>query len=562
MIRRPVLSRSVALVALILSTQASLAQSAVTDPLTASNEVFLGQTGDTNVLTVTQTGSGHLVGANSDGLRLNQLGDRNEVGILQVGAGNGVGRMSMIGQPGGLTGLIGTASGLFQRGDDNFLDIIQRSRRDAMGSQIGAIDQSARSQGSLIPSGAKANQATIRQIGGEYLPLVSDRGESTGEARHEIREISQVHIPTALNVAPNSIEAQQTGERQEAGQLRQSGAGNSLILRQSGLANGLRLSAQTGEDNRSTILLMGERNTLGNAEQDGLSNEIGLRLDGTGNFVDQAVQAGLGGLGGGRDNSITVSIVGNDNGGEGTGGYRALSAQETVAGAYASSLEQYGDGNALTLTIGSDALGRADGNYFSSAQRGFDNSAYSLMTGDGNEFALSQDGDGNQLEIVQTSTAIRATGDSERAGNIALLQQNGTANRADIKQSGAGNRVEMEVRGKRNQLAATQTGIGNRMDVKIVGNDNLRPLAPGALPAARSDPLAGTLTQDGMNLQVSFDLSGDSSVVSALQKGTGNVATGFIGGVGNWTAVRQSGEGHMIVSRQFGVSNSLFVQQQ
>ncbi|KTQ96431.1 hypothetical protein NS226_07550 [Aureimonas ureilytica] len=562
MSRHLVLLGSVGLVATLVSTHPSLAQSAASETGTASNEVFLGQTGDTNTVTITQTGSGHLVGGNSDTLQLNQLGDRNTVTILQVGADSGIGRRNMIGQPGGLTGLVGTATGLFQRGDNNGLDIIQRSRRDAEGSQIGAIEQNAPSRSGLMPADGSANRATIRQTGGEYLPLSSDRGDSTGVARHVIREISQTYRPMAINVAPNTIDVSQTGERQEVGQLRQAGTGNSLTLTQEGLANSLRISKQIGENNLSSIRLTGQSNTLGNAEQDGVSNRVSLRVDGSGNFIDQTVQAGLGGVGEGRGNVITASIVGDDNGGEGTGGYRALSAQETVAGAFASSLEQYGDGNALSLTIGAEGIGRADGNYFSSAQRGSDNAAYGLMTGDGNEFALSQDGDGNQLDITQASSVIRSTGDSTRAGNTAHLQQIGDNNLADLKQSGAGNRLDMEIGGDRNLLATSQTGSGHRIDLRIEGSDNLRPEPRAGRLPTRGDALVRSIVQEGIGHVASLDITGDENVALMRQTGTRNIVSGAIKGTANTANTSQTGANQVTIFRQFGDLNYLNVRQQ
>ncbi|ALN74646.1 hypothetical protein [Aureimonas sp. AU20] len=562
MSRQLALWGSVCLLASLASACAAFAQSAATDTGTASNEVFLGQTGDTNILTVTQTGSGHLVGGNGETLRLNQLGNLNKVDIFQVGADNGIGRENMIGQPGGLTGIVGTATGLFQHGDSNFLDIIQRSHRNTEGSQIGAIDQRAQSASGLIPSDGSANRAVIRQTGGAFLPLVSDRGESTGAARHVIREISQVHRPTRSNAAPNSLEVSQTGERQEAGQLRQSGVGNNLTLTQEGLANSLRLGEQTGENNKATIVSMGERNTLGNAEQHGTSDQMSLRLDGTGNFIDQVVQAGLGSQGEGRGNSVFVSVMGNDNGGEGIGGYSAVSSQSAVSGAFASSLEQFGEGNTLSLTIGSDGSGRADGNFFSFVQRGLDNAAYALLTGDGNEFASSQQGDGNRLDIVQASSAIRATGDNQRAGNTALLQQTGDANLADIRQAGAGNGLDMTVIGDRNLLAVSQTGSANRADVRIVGNDNLRPAPRGGRLPSTTDALVKTILQDGTGHRASLDLVGNDNVVSVLQRGAQDIANGIVRGDGNLATVRQEGEKQTLNFIQMGESQSLFVHQQ
>lgn len=538
------------------------AAGAVSPVLAQSNEVYLGQVGDTNKLTVDQVGEGNTVGGTADALRLNQLGNSNIATLRQVGEANGIGGLDMKGRPGFLTGLMGSTSGLTQRGNQNLLEIDQRSWRGPDGSLIGAIEQRA----GEMPAGIISNRATIRQIGGFLAQGSGEKSPSSGPARHTIREILQISVPVrdldATATGTNTIDATQLGLDQQIGQLRQSGAGNGTDIVQSGTANALRLLDQTGGANSLRLRMAGERNTLGNAEQDGLSNRMDLRLDGTGNFVDQTIQAGLAGLAGGRLNTITVSVVGNDNGGDGTGGYRAVSAQSTVDGAYASSLEQYGEGNALTLTIGSDEIGRADGNYFSAAQRGFDNTASSLMTGDGNEFALSQDGDGNWLDITQASTAIRVAGDSTRVGNTARLRQFGDKNRAELRQSGADNRLEMDIRGDRNGLVSSQSGTGNLIDVRIVGDDNLRPLTNGVLLAARSDPLAGKIKQDGTGHQAFVDIAGNLNVISVLQTGTRNIASAVIRGSGNWAGIRQTGLQQTAIFRQIGGFNSLFIRQE
>lgn len=527
-----------------------------------SNEVYLGQVGDTNKLTVDQVGESNTVGGLTDDLRLNQLGNDNLATLRQVGVQNGVGGVNMTGRPGFLTGLLGSTSGLFQRGNQNVLDIEQRSWRNSGGSLIGAIEQRADS----LPAGIISNRTRVRQIGGALANGSDDKAPSSGPGNHTIREILQIVVPSTdvsiLGVGTNQIDVDQLGLSQQIGQLRQRGAANRIEILQDGTANALRLVNQDGDANGVRLRMVGERNSLGNAEQRGVSNRVSLRVDGSGNFVDQAVQGGLGGVGAGRGNVITASIVGDDNGGEGTGGYRALSAQGTVAGAFASSLEQYGEGNALSLTIGAEGIGRTDGNYFSSAQRGFDNAAYALMTGDGNEFALSQDGDGNQLDITQASSVIRSTGDSTRAGNTALLQQIGNNNLAEIKQSGAGNRLDMEIRGDRNLLSTSQTGSGHRIDIRIDGSDNLRP-APraGRLPT-KGDALVKSVIQEGIGHVASLDITGDENVALMRQTGSQNIVSGIVKGTANTAITSQTGADQVTIFRQFGDLNYLTVRQQ
>ncbi|WP_062118987.1 hypothetical protein [Aureimonas sp. AU40] len=527
-----------------------------------SNEVYLGQVGDTNKLTVDQLGEGNAVGGTLSELRLNQLGNRNVATLLQAGEQNAIGALNMNGQQGFLTGQSGSASGLFQRGEWNTLYIGQRSWRGSGGSLIGAIEQ----RGSAIPLSEASNSAYIRQIGGAFLGSDAAKGPSSGPGNHSIREISQIYVPGlglgAVALGTNRIDVTQQGVGQQIGQLRQKGATNRIDIVQDGSSNAVRLADQAGAADDFRLRMTGERNTLGNAEQHGTSDQMSLRLDGTGNFIDQVVQAGLGSQGEGLGNSVFVSVMGNDNGGEGIGGYRAVSSQSAVSGAFASSLEQFGEGNTLSLTIGSDGSGRADGNFFSSVQRGLDNAAYALLTGDGNEFASSQQGDGNRLDIVQASSAIRAIGDNQRAGNTALLQQTGDANLADIRQAGAGNGLDMTVIGNRNLLAVSQTGSANRADVRIVGNDNLRPAPRGGRLPSTTDALVKTILQDGTGHRASLDLVGNDNVVSVLQRGAQNIANGIVRGDENLATVRQEGEKQTLNFIQMGESQSLFVHQQ
>ena len=59
-----------------------------------TNQVYIGQTGDTNTITIDQEGNSNLVGENADILRLNQFGARNTLTVDQFGFSNSIGRCS------------------------------------------------------------------------------------------------------------------------------------------------------------------------------------------------------------------------------------------------------------------------------------------------------------------------------------------------------------------------------------------------------------------------------------------------------------------------------------
>lgn len=494
-----------------------------------SNDVFLGQTGDTNIITIDQTGANNLVGGASADLRLNQLGDRNQVEVLQVGESNGIGRINVIGQAGLLTGESGVATGLFQRGDANVLQITQRTAREGGANLVGAIDQSAGS-GLQGPT----NRATITQIGGSYAEGSEGPAVSTGPGFHSISEIVQAYSVRDTTGEANRLDVTQTGSRQAVEQLRQVGAGNKVVLTQDGSENALRIADQQGAANQATLRLSGALNAVGNVVQSGSVNEVNLRIDGDANFVDQIVQAGPGGLLEGRGNIARISIAGDDNGSEGIGGFAAMSGDSVAFASFAASVEQFGDDNSFTLTIGAEADGRADGNGFAAAQSGFGNESTVTMLGDENRMALRQEGDGNTADIVQTSSARRGAAVSA-AGNIALVSTIGDINRVAIAQQGA----------------------DNRMDARITGNDNeaARPLAGSARTSG-----AG-LFQDGRGHRAEIDVLGDLNRLSLAQTGLGHTASITVVGSSNRSSIDQIGTGHFAESIQIGDGNYSSIQQ-
>ncbi|RFC66225.1 hypothetical protein DYI37_01825 [Fulvimarina endophytica] len=525
-----VLHRVLPAFALWLSASAAFAQ---------SNEVFLGQVGDQNEAVIDQTGARNIVGGSSNDLRLNQLGAGNTLTITQVGEDNAVGPSNLIGVPGFLTGTVGSASGLTQAGDVNQLIVEQRSGRDmGGGSTIGAIDQRADSAGTSI-----TNSAEIRQIGGRYDPATSRLGESSGPANHLFQELAQQWLPTASTTGTNRLEVDQLGFGQSIWQIRQSGAQNSLSVLQSVRGNALRIASQDGAANQATLISTGEDNTIGNLQQTGQGHALDLSLVGDRNFVDQVRQTGFTTSGGG-DNLAGISIFGDDNGGEGIGGYRAMSAQGSQLAGYAASVEQVGDGNQLQLTIGASSTGGgSDGNLFSLSQSGLQNGLFVTMTGDGNETNARQTGDGNTATIVQDSDAVFSRQSGIRLGNIASLSFEGDANDLLINQSGLSNRADVTIVGSRNDVGAS-----------IPGRDDRDALLQSLLAQ-------GGIVQAGRDNTASVSIVGNENLSGIFQAGTSHSAMITTVGDGNQAGIGQIGEGQLARVRQGGEGNSASIGQ-
>lgn len=128
----------------------------------------------------------------------------------------------------------------------------------------------------------------------------------------------------------------------------------------------------------------------------GVHAETGNRLDlsmiGDGNVLDLSQTW----RGAGADNTLTLSIDGDRNGGGG--------AFDPLLGAQAApgTIAQTGAGNALSLSVlGSD-------NLFSAVQDGTGNAATIAITGAFNQTVLSQTGTNNTAAIVQAGNANRA----------------------------------------------------------------------------------------------------------------------------------------------------------
>ncbi|KAB2855104.1 MAG: hypothetical protein F9K43_28750, partial [Bauldia sp.] len=370
--------------------------------------------GDTNTITIIQTGIGNSAGANDSTLRINQDGRYNDITIDQLGWANTAGA-TILSQP-------GAPAGINQVGDRNVVEVVQDNLVDFGANAIGAIFQS-----SLTGLTAVANRLFVEQG--------SDGGD--GSAGHEIGYVSQVNGADDLgtNVVrifqsggvagignaierliqqghANFVETNQSQQGNLIGSGRQIGAGNELVAIQGeGEDNTIRDVAQIGDLNRTRITQSGDRNYVDSV----LQNNEGLAISG---------------------NRLVAIFAGDDNGGDGLGGAGAFrTAVAEAVGVYQGSFTQIGDDNDIAFTVNG---------------------------GSDNMFGVFQDGDGNGA-IVTISRAAGGTAPLAERNEVAVFQE-GDDNNLSIAIVGDDNVIGATMRGERNRAAFSQEGDGNTID--------------------------------------------------------------------------------------------------
>jgi hypothetical protein len=277
------------------------------------NEAWTAQVGETNSLSIVQTGNRNLAGADTDELLIDQHGDFNVMLITQFGFDNKVGTVP---EEDRLDADI--PSGINQYGNWNTLELRQTNTVAGDFNLVGAVLQQ-----SLDANAAIANRLLIVQADGSASP---------GAAGHSVEGIRQKNI--YLNLTPNSItieqdgggiggghdyllavqegaantlESSQSGQSNSIGESWQMGIANELVLRQSeGIGNDILRIQQYGDVNKARATQTGSLNYIDLIYQ----NNQGLAI--SGNTVT-VVQAGDGN-GGTTTQSITVKVTPvNDN---------------------------------------------------------------------------------------------------------------------------------------------------------------------------------------------------------------------------------------------------------
>lgn len=485
----------------------------------ATNEAWIGQTGDTNAIIIDQAGIGNSVGANTSTLRMNQDGRFNAITFKQTGWSNSAGAT--------IPARSNMPQGVTQQGDRNAIEITQQNR-DATGyNAIAAILQVSLKGLSLL---ANSLHVTQNDAGGD------------GTAGHSIGWIMQKN--TADDLRQNRARLLQSGGLaglgNEIASLLQSGEGNIVETTQTQDANRIGGLRQKGGGNEMTIQQgEGEYNTVDRVDQVGELNRAQIRQSGNRNYVASALQnsekLAISG------NTLVVLLAGDDNGGDGMGGGGAFTSDVTGGvGVYQSGLTQIGDDNAIRMTVNG---------------------------GSENLFGFFQVGYGNGA-VVAISPGPE-TSRSRAANNEVALMQRGDDNDARVAMVGNRNIVGVTMEGYRNQLNLMQTGNGNVSDVDISGSgNNNRAAAPSMVFAAPLRQLAGNRAllpgdglQTGRDNRATVKVGGSANLFAFAQAGERNEFSLAVNGSTNQTVSVQGGNQNAALVTQSGTSNTLAIHQ-
>ena len=492
--------------------------------LADDNEVYIGQTGVTNTVSIDQLGESNKVGSDDVSIFVSQTGRSNALTVAQEGYRNQAGAAATS----GALGLLG----IYQTGENNVIDINQNNSLLSGQNLIGAISQ-------VSPTGfigSIANSLTILQTAD---PLSGTTSTGDGEGNHVIGEVQQINTggADANSATINQYDgASGGGDGNRVQSLIQDGSGNTTTITQRDSGNIVSNLRQYGTSNQSTIIQRdGTDNVINTFQQDGLDNEALVSMTGSRNMLFSVLQNNA--LVGVAGNLLTVTLGGDDNGGDGMGGLGQFTFDITkILQVAQAEIQQFGDENKL--------------NYVTSA------------TSSANRFGFVQDGDGN---------AISGTVDGEQ--NEAAILQIGDGNRIDFLQDGDKNALAVSSRGDDNVLYTRQIGDENILQVTFEGavnpitrsNQNNDP----ALGDFTGKPLAsagslqpGDIIQTGnLNKVVVAINTGSFNKFAFSQTGNQNVIDGITNGNSNQALVIQTNDLNYAYYRQSGNNNQIVILQ-
>jgi hypothetical protein len=484
----------------------------------STNEAWIGQTGETNTISILQQGSANRAGADNSAHRINQEGRFNTLSIDQFGHSNASGA-DTLGED--------LPEGLSQEGDHNQLSVQQHNLVLDAFNFLGAVFQSSLSGGSALAN---------------LLTVVQDETGGDGTAGHRIGSVTQ--IGTANGQGENSATLTQTGGNNYLGntieRLVQLGYANAASITQSASRNNVAFARQQGDHNRVGIEQRdGSQNTVGLFDQAGTRNEAEIVESGDRNHVAWVLQSNQGVAISG--NRMKLTIAGDDNGGDNLGGQGAFTSQTLIGSqAYQGAFVQIGDSNDISYTVNG---------------------------GNENLAGIMQYGDGNGA-IVTISHAVGTTSEDAARNEIGVVQQ-GDGNDLSLKIVGSDNVSSTGMDGDRNALDLSQTGNRNLFDIAIHGSDNNNSASVsvgnfrGKLATAASSAglLPGAGSQNGDDNSVTVSLSGDSNLFAFRQDGIGNAAVMLVNGSANQAVVDQSNNANRAAIGQSGSGNSVSIVQ-
>ncbi|APE44464.1 hypothetical protein BOO69_14365 [Sulfitobacter alexandrii] len=477
-----------------------------------------------------------------DTLTMQQVGDDNMLSITQFGDRNYVGALSRNNG--------GDGSGVKQRGDKNEATITQDGVRNLVNSLTQDSDAGAT---------AAQNTLTIEQTGvSRSHPLKNNGGLEDG-ADNYITGIAQINNGGATSAA-NDMQVTQTRDTAmkqfRANAIGRGGVGGNfgndashanVALKQEGAGNEMIVS-QSGEEN----VIYDTRNSDVELLQLGNGNEMNVSQSGKENRIYTVSQNSTAGTTG---NTANVSQSGERNG--------AAGLNKTFAGgvgATRSSVLQTGGGNVVNYSAtGND-------NQFGFTQIGNSNTVNQVtIVGNGNETAAYQQGDFNSASIAPIVGDGNDVGISQTGGNFnaatVQLTNGSDDNSIGISQTGNINGATVTADGDRNYVEVVQIGSNpSGVLMNIIGNDNgggtFMGMATSGLGLA-----SGLIKQDGFDNVFEGQIIGSDNQFAALQQGNDNEIQADVFGDGNEYAVSQIGNGNLSFIMQNGSGNVAGVSQ-
>ncbi|WP_316862587.1 hypothetical protein [uncultured Cohaesibacter sp.] len=489
------------------------------------NQVYVGQTGVTNTISIDQYGTSNKVGADETTINVYQDGTSNTLTVNQEGYANEAGATSANGTLG--------LEGIAQIGANNTIDLTQQNSNSAGNNRVGAIYQSAPDNFGSVTS----NSLTITQTN---TALNNALGEGDGQSGHSIGEIQQIQTGETSEMNIATIRQYDGASGSEGGnvinQLVQNGSGNLADITQQYRGNLINVMRQLGTANEATIIQRaGTDNEINSFLQAGAANRSRIEMTGSRNLLLSAIQNNE--LVPVAGNIMTLILGGDDNGGDGLGGLGqfVFNVTKDIQVAQAE-IKQLGDDNSL--------------NYVTSGR--------SFM----NQYGFVQDGDGNWLS---------GTVDGEE--NETAVSQVGDGNRLNFSQSGEKNALAVLYRGKDNELYTAQTGNENTINISFDGG--IAPVSrsnqnnDAALGGFSETALAysngltpGQVLQNGnLNLATLAIHTGSFNKFAYSQNGDENEIDAIIEGNSNQSVVVQGSSSNYAYYRQYGNNNQLIILQ-
>lgn len=395
------------------------------------------QSGNDNILVITQSGGANRISSNAAAAQLRQTGDSNSATVTQT-------RVSPSTSPSTSTGNIVTV--LTQDGDGNSTSIVQNT------------DQNR-------------NYANVRQT------------NSGGDTDGNMATVTQSNTATD-NQNPNRNEV--SSGPGHTGGVEQNGMRNSATAMQDGQGLRLRLLKQTGDDNTASVSLSGIDNgqpdlTAGGASgasgatgaevmQTGNRNQTGLDISGERNAYGVSQQ--------GDDNlALDIMVTGSDNSvGAGQFGDRneidlsSITGNNNSVGFY-----QFGSDNFASAVV------NENNNRALISQVGSSNETFLNVIGDNNIATLGMIGDSNYANGLQSGDFNVMTLDFEGNGNNASAFSSGlTGGARDARDFVRGStpgaisfsRGDLFQQGEGNTMTITGTLADNNSFAMFQGGDN------------------------------------------------------------------------------------------